>query len=298
VRDLAVNGVCAVIISYNPGDYLISNVRALRSQVDEIIVVDNGSGGDSRNILDTVSKVEGVKVSYNNANLGIAAALNIGVKFAMDAGYKWVATFDQDSKVTPGFISSMFSAYESCKYKDLVAIISPVYYDPAIGKYCSFGRGKRNPATSFIEVETTMTSWNLIPIHIFSKVGLFDEAFFIDYVDHEFCLRCLASGFKIIESQRSVLYHRLGEPVQHKFLWKHLIVTNHNPLRRYYNTRNRIVVWERYFLVKPGWVIRDVISLVKEMLKIVLYERDVAKKIFFIIKGTYHGFIGKLGKYP
>jgi len=292
-----VRSVCAVIVSYNPGDYLIPNVIALRPQVDEVIIVDNGSCEDSRNILDTVSKIEGVKVIYNNDNLGIAAALNIGIKYAMNAGYNWVATFDQDSKVTPEFISSMFYAYESCEYKDSVAIISPIYYNPVTGKYCSFGRGKAKAVRSFIEVETTMTSGNLIPTYIFLKVDLFDEAFFIDYVDHEFCLRCLAHGFKIIESQRSVLYHRLGEPVQHKFLWKHITTTNHSPLRRYYNTRNRIIVWKRYFLLKPGWVMRDIISLVKQMLKIVLYENDIAKKVFSIIRGIYHGFAGKLGKY-
>lgn len=288
--------VCAVIISYNPGDYLISNVIALRPQVDNVIIVDNGSREYLRNILDTVSKIGGVKVIYNKDNLGIAAALNIGIKYAMNAGYNWVATFDQDSKAKTEFINSMLSAYESCEYKDSVAIISPIYYDQVTGKYCSFGRGKANPA-SFIKVETTMTSGNLIPTYIFPKVGLFDEAFFIDYVDYEFCFRCLAHGFKIIESQTSVLYHKVGEPTQHRFLWKNISATNHSPLRWYYITRNRIVLWKRYFLVKPGWVMRDIIGLVKQILKIVLYENDIAKKVFSIIKGIYHGFSGKLGKY-
>ncbi|MDI6733010.1 MAG: glycosyltransferase family 2 protein [Planctomycetota bacterium] len=278
--------VCAVIVSYNPEDYLIPNVMVIRPQVDEVIIIDNGSSEKSLHILDTVSKIEGVKVIYNNDNLGISAALNIGIKYAMNADYSWVATFDQDSKVAPEFISSMLSAYELCEYKNSVAIIFPIYYNPVTGRRLSFGSDG-----------TPMTSGNLLPTYIFPKVGLFDEDFFIDYVDVEFCLRCLFHGFRTIEAQNAILYHASGKPTQHRFLWEDILVTHHSPLRGYYGARNRVVLWKRYFLVEPYWVKQDIINMVRHILKIVLYEKDVIKKLFSILKGTYHGFVGKTGKY-
>ena len=37
----------------------------------------------------------------------------------------WVATFDQDSRVSPGFSDAMLAAYESCPFRDKVALIAP-----------------------------------------------------------------------------------------------------------------------------------------------------------------------------
>lgn len=289
--------VCAVIVSYNPEDYLIANVMALKPQVNQVVIVDNGSSARSQNTLDAAGKIEDVQIIYNNDNLGIAAALNIGIKYAMDAGYTWVATFDQDSRATSGFIGSMLAAYELCEYKDSVAVISPVYCNPVTGQHLSFGNCKTNPSKSFVEIEVTMTSGNLLPTRIFPKTGLFNEDFFIDFVDVEFCLRCLSRGFRIIEAQEAILYHASGKPTQHRFLWENILITHHSPLRKYYDVRNRIVLWKRYFLARPGWVKQDMANLAKQMLKIVLYEKDVIKKIFSVIKGAWHGITGKMGRY-
>jgi hypothetical protein len=38
-------------------------------------------------------------------------------------------------------------------------------------------------------------------------------------------------------------------------------------------------------------------ALAKQMLMIVLYEKDVIKKAFSILKGAWHGITGKVGKY-
>ncbi|MBI5779273.1 MAG: glycosyltransferase family 2 protein [Planctomycetes bacterium] len=289
--------VCAIIVAYNPGDYLPANITALKEQVGRVIIVDNGSSGASRNLLDAAGKTEDVQVIYNRANLGIAAALNIGIRYALEAGCDWIATFDQDSRVTPGFINTMLAAYQSCDYKDAVAVISPVYCNPVTGKHLSFGNCRTDPAQPFVEIEATMTSGNLLPARIFPKVGLFSEDFFIDFVDVEFCLRCLSRGFRIIEAQSAILHHAAGQSTQHRFLWQDILITHHSPLRVYYGTRNRIVLWKRHCLSRPGWVSRDMANLARQMLKIILYEKDVLKKFFSIITGAGHGIIGRMGRY-
>ena len=37
----------------------------------------------------------------------------------------WIATFDQDSRVSPGFSDAMLAAYALCPFRDKVALIAP-----------------------------------------------------------------------------------------------------------------------------------------------------------------------------
>ena len=125
--------ICAVVVAYHPAAAIIKNIAALLEQVDEVVIVDNGSAGDSKASLDKLSSYHKVSVIHNQENLGIAAALNIGVRHAKAAGYEWVATFDQDSSVMPGMIMTMLQAYNLYPDKDKIASLSPRYQNQSTG---------------------------------------------------------------------------------------------------------------------------------------------------------------------
>lgn len=91
--------------------------------------------------------------------------------------------------------------------------------------------------------------------------------------------------------------HKIGNSEQHRFLFKKCICTNHNPIRRYYITRNRLYVWKEYFYVDKTWILRDIISFIGEMIKIVLWENKKLLKFKMIKKGIYdykNNIYGKL----
>ena len=277
-------------MTFNPGGGLLENITALRPQVQEVVVVDNGSTD-----LEPIRQVEkcGVKVFYNEENLGIAAALNIGMKYALERGYTWVATFDQDSKPPPEFVKRLLEPHDTYPNKDHIAILSPVYRDEATGTVFQHGEQNGEP---FQEVVSTMTSGNLVKADALARVGLFEEDLFIDYVDHEFCLRARKSGFRVLESRTAILNHNLGETEKYTKFGLTFHATNHSPLRRYYNARNRLVVYRRYFTSEPRWVLKDVLGFFKEVSKIILVERDKEAKLKAVGQGLLHGFTGKMGK--
>ena len=124
--------VCAVIVAFNPSERLLENVAALRPQVAEVVVVDNASSPSTLQDIQEVEKC-GAKVFYNEENLGIAAALNIGVNYALEQGYAWIATFDQDSQPPPEFVERLLGTYDPYPDKERVAILSPIYRDEATG---------------------------------------------------------------------------------------------------------------------------------------------------------------------
>lgn len=290
------NQVCAVFVAYNPSDNIISNVVALITQVEEIVIVDNASCAKSKEYLDYLYNTYKVNVIRNNENLGIATALNIGVKYAINAGYFWIATFDQDSLAPPNFIDTMLNAYESCEYKDQVAIVAPTYLNQATGKVFAY-RKNRNEGKLFGDVQATITSGNLVKSDIFLNVGFFDEGFFIDYVDYEFCLRCRKNKLKIIEVYDLILIHNLGSSSLHNLLLIQFTATNHSPLRRYYKYRNMMIVYRYYLLFDFVWVLSDIKYFIVEPIKILLFEKEKMSKIYYVFKGIYHGIKGIKGQY-
>jgi rhamnosyltransferase len=280
--------VCAVMVTYNPDSSLEQNVRALLPQVGKLIVVDNCSSPSAHSSIARVASACGVEIISNDRNLGIAAGLNAGVERALARGqYSWIATFDQDSLVPPDFVTAMLGAYADCLFREKVAMIGANYklaMRETTSQPISVGNG-----SIFREVKTLMTSGSFLKSSVFADCGRFDQSLFMDYVDHEFCLRLRQHGFKIIQANRAVLAHRLGSPTSHRILWKRFMVTNYSPIRRYSNARNRLIVYRRYLTSDTLWILDDIFEWFREIAKIVLVEQNRAKKLASLIRGCWDG---------
>jgi rhamnosyltransferase len=143
-----------------------------------------------------------------------------------------------------------------------------------------------------------MTSGSLIKASAFLKTGLYDEAMFIDYVDFDFCLRLWQQGYKLIRSCRSGLLHHLGSLEAYSFLGFPITITSHNAVRRYYIMRNRVIMYRRYAVAFPFWVIKDFLWLCLDLTKIIVFEHDKSAKLRHAFKGLRHGLAGITGPLP
>lgn len=289
---------CALFVSYNPEHILVDNVNQIVNQVREIIIIDNNSQPSSNLLLEELEENQKVTIIYNQRNLGIAAALNQGISYAIEHNYDWIATFDQDSRAPENFMESMFTTYDKYDFKHELAIISPCYFDKVYG----ITMPDRGKLISSIDYESmiTITSGNLIKISILKQIGLFQEDFFIDCVDTEFCLRCQINGLKILVSCSSLLEHNLGAIVEHSFLGKTYFTTSHSPVRRFYRARNRLLIYRNYFSKNNcirHWILKDIIISFKETLLVLLFENNRRAKIKLAFLGVIHGLRGKGGEY-
>jgi rhamnosyltransferase len=294
---------CAIIITFNPGNSVVCNVKDLLLQFKEIFIIDNNSSSETIDFLtDQFSEITRASILRNSKNLGIAAAINQGMELAIRQNYVWAATFDQDSKIVEGYVSSMFKAYEEYKDKSKVAIISPRYFNKSINKLSAYADSypvntpdETNPL--FEEVKLTMTSGNILNTMAFRAVGGCDEKLFIDLVDTELCLKYRLNSYKIIEAVDAILIHTPGIPSVHKFLGLHLSCYNHNAVRRYYKYRNKILVYKKYFFFDPSWVIQDVYPSLLEIAKIAIFEDQKRNKLLKILIGIWHGLLNVSGEY-
>ena len=278
------NSVAAVIITYNVENDFKERINKLKGKVDEIIVVDNGSKAETINMLKELEKE--VTVIYLEDNKGIASALNKGIKYSIEKGYNWILTLDHDSIITDNMIKNMLTCYEGLnnELKEKVAMLVPVHVEEKEYQNGS-NINEEKASNSYIEVLTEITSGALTKAEIYKNVGMYDEKLFIDLVDHDYCLSLNKKGFKIIQVNNATLIHNLGESVRKSILGLKMIPTNHSPLRRYYMSRNRHYIWEKYKEDFPSWVLTDKRRFITENLKIVLFEDNKIEKFKYIKKG-------------
>ncbi|WP_342462711.1 glycosyltransferase [Geobacillus sp. FSL K6-0789] len=98
--------VCAIVVTFNPDPQdFIRCLNSYKSQVDDVIIVDNGSNLSIINeIQEQINNEASITIIRNKTNNGIASALNQGIREAMRRGYEWVITFDHDSEVENGMV--------------------------------------------------------------------------------------------------------------------------------------------------------------------------------------------------
>jgi rhamnosyltransferase len=285
---MTAHSVCAVIVTYQPRTTFIENVLALASQVSHLVVVDNGSSGEAAQHLQEVETRLGCKVIRNRQNLGIATALNLGVKYVIESGFEWVCTFDQDSRVSDGFISTMLETYQQAPQPEKVALIAPSYVDRESGVSVLLRQARNG------EILVTMTSGSMMPSSVVRRLGLFDESLYIDAVDTEFCLRARRKGMLILQSS-AVLLHSLGRTTYHDLFGLHFATTNHSAARQYYITRNRLRLLMRYATDWP-WAWREIRAMVFDSAKILLVEGDKWRKCSAMAAGAADALSGQFGK--
>ena len=283
------HSISAVIVSYNPSLDILGNIAALRSQVDSVVVVDNGSSEQSLTALRGARSEFDFELVENGCNLGIAAALNLGIRAARAKGSLWAALFDQDSTVEPGFIDLMWEVYDHSPNSAQVGIVCPIYLDKWTGIILPL------PLSGSGEIVATPTSGTLIPLKLFDRLGIFNESLFIDYVDVEFSLRSRKAGYRIVQSPKAVLQHSMGHITRHRLFGRWFTSTNHSAARRYYITRNRLRLLARFF-GDWSWSPRETKSAILETIKIVLVEQDRLAKLKSIVLGFADALGGRMGK--
>lgn len=275
--------ISGVVILYNPSNEVINNIQTYIHQIDKLYVIDNSNFSNGY-LFDNLKYIEKIVYLPNYENLGVAKALNIGAKKAIEEGYEFLLTMDQDSSFDEDNLKSFFDKIDKLNN---FGIISP---------YHVVGNKIIPKDNKIIDVDAVMTSGNILNLSAYKNVGGFLDELFIDYVDYEFCFRLKKNGYRILVDSSIILFHNLGNVKKKKFLFWDFYPTFHSATRMYYRTRNRFYVRKVF---KKDFR-KDLISFWKENIKIILFEDDKLEKITMIIRGYLDfkkGIKGKIKDY-
>ena len=283
--------ICAVVVSYQGADTVGATLSSILGQVDAVRVVDNGSDEPTKSILTGLARELRVTVTWNGPNLGLASALNQGVRWAIENGFRYVLTMDQDSVAAEGLVDRLLEAIEQ---DGGIGIAAPRSVESVNGRVYGLGATEgRAGAVRFVKL--VHSSGSLIPARVFERAGLFRENLFIDQVDYEFCLRLRKGGLRIAIVDRARLWHRLGSISTTQVLWKTLHCANYSRERHYYQARNRIAVGRLH--KDLSYIRSQADSMAREICKIVLCERGKMRKLQAVAKGVLDGMRGRMGKW-
>ena len=276
-----------MVVLFNSAVSVLGNIETYLRQVDVLYVVDNSTVRDET-IIASLKQYTNVRYVGVGRNAGIAAALNIGARIAIEDGYGFLLTMDDDSRAAPDMVRRLRAFLSARGDRNDIGIVSPYHF------YTNYSV---NTVHANDEVNTVITSGSLLNLRAFEKVGPFREELFIDYVDFEYCLRLQTHGYKIFRVGEALLFHTLGRLISHTILFKRVGATHHPAIRLYYRTRNRLYLYQTYLTRFPAFVLFDIVVFFNELIKIALYEPDKREKMKMIINGFGDFLAGKFGEY-
>lgn len=275
--------IFAGIVLYNPDiERLKENVDNIINQVSRVILVNNGSE-NTEEIEQYLDGLEKQKIIYENLNKnkGIAAALNVIVNKCIDYNVNWVMTLDQDTVCNKDIIQK----YRKYLKMDNVGQLTCEYIDR------NFKNEDKKNKYGIRKISWCITSAALLNINAWKKVGGFDERLFIDEVDYDICLSMREKGYYIYQIDFIGFVHEIGEGKSKKIGNKIIKTWNHSAFRRYYSTRNAMIVARKHSEINT---IRAFLGVLKHIGIILLFENDKWNKFKAGIKGLCVGIGEKI----
>lgn len=294
--------ICGVVVTYYPDAEVVENLRAVVAECGSVIVVDNGSPPETCTKLGAIA---GVELLALGSNLGLGVALNRGAERASSLGRDWIVTFDQDSRPQPGMVTKLWQLHERLPG---AALIGPRLEEPGFGhapyrpvcRHPNWPGCFRRPLveSDLDDVTMVITSGSLMELAPWRQLGGFDESLFIDYIDIDYCLRLRQMGRSVAVASGAMLVHHLGRRQSAQVMGRDFRPMHHAPFRHYYMARNRVRMWRRHAWAVPHWAAFDLSFALYNYTRVLLFEEQRWAKVKAIVRGTWHGLLGRTGPMP
>ena len=268
--------LATVTIAYNPDiAELQQNLASYAALSDIFILWDN-----SEKPMDFSS----IRVTYPDAvihqdgiNQGLPQVYNWAIKYAKEHNCTHLMTMDQDS-CFEGF-DDYRRHVEAKQYTGI----------------CSCAINREQPTEEeWTPINDSAQSGSIFPLAMIDEIGPFRDDLFISMVDAEMCLRAQEHNYRTIQYNKANLIHHIGSERSVCFMGHQTFVSDYNPLRHYYDSRNRILMWHEFpYDIGTIGKAKHFMGRLKVMIKILLFENHKCKKIKAILLGTWYGLINK-----
>ena len=272
--------ILAIVVTYYPDeDDLKKNVSAFINEVDKVLIWENTANAERVKYR----YINNPKVEYcGSDNNSISRALNYAWHYAIDNGYSYLLTMDQDSE----FVD--FSQY--LKLTVLNSKCPEGIWTPSLigaAPHLSFGE------KIFKVIRTGVTSGMLQSISVITKIGGWNEAFSIDGVDIDYCLHARRLGIETYRVGGAFLVHRYAYPKEVSFWGRKLTLLNYSARRYHSIYRNHILLTRMY---KNQTDFKPLSYWYPKIKWIACLEEHGLKKLIYILTGIVSGYLCKLPK--
>ncbi len=269
--------ICAVIVTYNCEPAINDNIASLLKQVQHVLIVDNHSKPESREILKSWNNHEHVTLIFNEKNEGISMSLNAALQFAQENRYPLLLTMDQDCVL-----------YEECVEKLLVELNQNE-------DVAAVGPNRKPERTDTREKSYLITSGCLVVVEKAVEAGGYDNDLFVDMVDFDFSLALRKKGYRLLMVGNAYMHHKVGVYEENMILGKKYRYLSHSPDRFYHMYRGKVILIKKYFSKFPLFCMKMMLITAKETLTM-QFEANAKEKNSKMCKGVKSGLSYKVVK--
>jgi len=296
--------VCAILVTWRADLPLLDAVvESVLPQVGKLVIVDHGSqeAGFAAWMAEVVT-CGVVCLSYPD-NPGLAAGFNRGIEYARGHGFDYVLLLDQDSSIDAQMVPTLLNGYRALSAHAAVAAVGPQFIDRRTGvemPFVRFGfpfnRKISGAPGQRIGCDFLISSGSLIPLSILDQTGMMDESLFIDNIDLDWCMRATAQGHALYGICDAKMEHAIGQRILPS-RWQYGGISIHSPVRQYYFTRNRILLYRRKH-VPWVWVGQDILRLCVKIAHLSLWVAPRRAHLRAFWRGLVDGLRGRGGRAP
>lgn len=279
-----------IVVFYNPGAEVQTNIESYINSLEKLYIMDNSDFPDKTLINDILDNKKIVYKSMNG-NKGLAAALKVGCETAIQDGFDYVLTMDQDSVFANDSVENIISFIESSNNQYAVVASN------AISVYQDELTKERKEAYTELDSDNkecywAMTSGSMMNLKDYQLTKGFDEDLFIAHIDIDIGIQFHLLGKKIIKLRDAKLYQTFGNSKPKKLLWKTVHPSFAHPNRTYYIFRNQKYLERKY--PKSKKLIG--VKLYKFLIKIICFESNKLDKIKMAYRGVKDARDLKMGE--
>jgi GT2 family glycosyltransferase len=244
--------VISVVLSWNGVHDTLACLESLGDSKwtnHEVIVVDNGSTDGTS---DAVSKrFPDVEIIRSDRNLGFAGGNNLGIRRALAMNAEYVFVLNNDTMVPSGCLPRLVTTAE--QLRDLGALCplltfanprdliwyAGASFDPAkgrSGRMLGYRATDTGQYAGIYETDRAVGAAMLVPADVLRRVGLLNEALFLQYEDVDWSLRMRAAGLRIYVNADARVEHKVSVASGGEY----------SPTVAYYEMRNHLAVCEQH----------------------------------------------------
>ena len=214
--------VIAVTLNWNGKkwiDLCLKSLLKLEYDNYDIVVIDNNSNDGSYEYV--VENYNTIKVIRNSKNLGYSKGFNVGINYAIENKADYVLIVNNDTSIGRKALKKLVETAESDQKIGFVTGKVMSLFDRKtiqtagrrndnlrlVGNHIGAGiedQGQFNGIKDFDFVDDIFL---LVKKEVLDKVGGYDEDFFLQFEEADWCCRVKRAGFRIVYNSKAIIWH-------------------------------------------------------------------------------------------
>ncbi len=293
-----------IIVNWNHAHDTLAAYRSLKCSTFDnwwLYIVDNDSEDNSVEFLQSHLD-EKFTLILNNINSGFSGGCNLGIQRALLEGSTHIFVLNNDATILPSTIKILIEETSRLEDRAVLGCAVKIYGTENFQFFGSRTRADVGHPSWFnqnnleklgqdlIETDFVLGAALFVPAKIWHKIGYFDENFYLNYEETDWCYRARKLGFSCYVIPASVVIHKVGITVG----------PMDGPLQIYFICRNELLFALRHATLrqKKNILFRSVKNLFKSAIKDLLNFGQIKPTTMAHAIALYDFGRGKFGDCP